>query len=41
MDPEPLAVTLIIFGSIVFNIWFAWAVYYRAGKKAMESRSLY
>lgn len=39
MDNESLAVTLIVFGSIIFNIWFAWAVYYHGSRKAIRSHS--
>lgn len=41
MTGELLAVTAIIFGGILFNIWFAWAVYYNSGRKARSERILY
>lgn len=41
MQNELLAVVEIVFAGVLFNIWFAWAVYFHEGRRATRERYLY
>lgn len=41
MDSDLLMITLIVFGGVLFNIWFAWSVYLFNTKKNTRKRGLF
>ena len=41
MDSDLLIITLVVFGGVLFNIWFAWSVYLFNAKASSRKRGLF